>query len=95
MGDHRRGRLLRQHPVFGRAKMSKSHRHTPVTGMTAAETDAPYKAREHRRARRAEKQAIAAGLEPPAPRAFGDPWRSEKDGKQWFDLRRHANLMRK
>ena len=40
-------------------------------------------------------EAIAAGLEPPAPRAFGDPWRSEKDGKQWFDLRRHANLMRK
>jgi len=63
--------------------MSRSRRKTPIVPVTVAESDKAFKAREHRRERRAVATALANGDEPPAPKAFGDPWKGEKDGKVW------------
>jgi hypothetical protein len=63
--------------------MSRSRKQTPITGMTTAETDKPFKAQEHRRARRATKIAIAGQQDPPHRKAFGSSWDAPKDGKQW------------
>ena len=49
-----------------------------------ARTDKPFKAAEHRRERAHVRDALRVGAEPPHPRLFGDPWHSEKDGKQWL-----------
>ncbi|MGF7004533.1 hypothetical protein [Aminobacter sp. BE322] len=64
--------------------MSRSRRKTPIIGITTAETDKPFKQAEHRRERRAVKAVIKTGEEPPAPKAFGNPWDGQKDGKQWI-----------
>ena len=61
--------------------MSHSLRRTPITGITTAESDKPFKVREHRRQRRAVKVDVVLGREPVHPKAYGDPWRGEKDGK--------------
>ena len=53
--------------------------------MTTAETDKPFKMAEHRRERRAVKAALKAAAPLPDPVAFGNPWASEKDGKQYLD----------
>jgi len=63
--------------------MSRSRRKTPIVGITTAESDKPFKVREHRRERRAVNIALRVGEEPPSPEEFGDPWKSEKDGKQF------------
>ena len=64
--------------------MSRSFRKTPVVGVAKAESDKPFKVREHRRERRAVKAALKADGPLPDPRAFGNPWASEKDGKQFL-----------
>ena len=74
--------------------MSRSRRHTPITGITVAQSDKPFKRIEHGRARAAERSALAHGDEPPGVKAFGDPWDSRKDGKRWQGYGR-ADLMRK
>ncbi|GBD49096.1 hypothetical protein [Methylopila sp. Yamaguchi] len=51
--------------------------------VTTAESDEAFKVREHRRERRAVAIALAGGTEPPALKAFGDPWDGDKDGKVW------------
>ncbi len=51
--------------------------------MTTAETDKPFKVAEHKRERRAVRAAVRAGDDLPAPKAFGNPWAADKDGKQW------------
>ena len=65
--------------------MTRSIRRTPIVGVTTAETDKPFKAREHRRERRAVKVALGADEPLPDRRAFGDPWKGDKDGKQFLD----------
>ena len=67
--------------------MSRSHRKTPIAGVTTAESDKFFKTTEHRRERRAVRVAIRAGEETPPPKAFGDPWRGHKDGKIWHGYR--------
>ena len=64
--------------------MARSIRRTPIVGITTAETDKPFKATERRRERRAVKAALKADGPLPDPRAFGNPWAGEKDGKQFL-----------
>jgi hypothetical protein len=75
-------------------RMSRSRRRTPIVGMTTAESDKPFKVAEHRRERRIVRSAIKAGDDSPTVRLFGNPWASDKDGKQWLGDR-HPDLMRK
>ncbi len=63
--------------------MSRSRRRTPIAGNTTAPTDKPFKQIEHRKARAAERAALARGEDPPSVRAFGNPYSSQKDGKHW------------
>lgn len=63
--------------------------------MTSAPSDKPFKVTEHRRERRAAKRAVVPLDDVPHRKMFGNPWASEKDGKQWFDTARHPELMRK
>lgn len=61
--------------------MSRSQKKTPISGITTAASDKAFKVAEHRRERRASKTDLGEGHEPPHPKAFGNPWNSEKDGK--------------
>ena len=67
--------------------MSRSFRKTPIIGITTAESDKPFKQREHQRERSAAKIAIARGDDPLPPKAYGNPWSAEKDGKQYISDR--------
>ena len=61
--------------------MTRSIRKTPIVGMTTAETDKPFKAREHRRERRAVQGGAADGRAGcRTPRAFGNPWGATRTG---------------
>ncbi|MEC5292280.1 MULTISPECIES: hypothetical protein [unclassified Aurantimonas] len=75
--------------------MARSRRNSPGCGWTTAASDKPYKQQEHRRERAAVRSIDLTAKEPPASRAFGNPWHGEKDGKQWFDPERHPKEMRK
>jgi hypothetical protein len=75
--------------------MSRSRRHTPVTGITKSESDKRDKVLAHRRQRRRVRTAMASGREDVAThRKAGDIWGFAKDGKQRFDPRRWPKLMR-
>jgi hypothetical protein len=63
--------------------------------MTTAESDKRFKKAEHKRERRKLKAADLTEETPPGPKAFGNPWSGEKDGKQRIDPDRFPNLMRK
>lgn len=65
--------------------MSRSRKKTPITGVTTARSDKPFKVAEHRRERRAVKAQLDEEREPPPPKSFGDPWDGNKDGKMWLD----------
>lgn len=75
--------------------MARSRRKNPGCGWTTAASDKPYKRQQHRRERAAVRSINLTAEEPPAGRAFGNPWHGEKDGKQWFDPERHPKEMRK
>lgn len=79
----------------GSSDMSRSRRKNPGCGWTTAASDKLFKRREHRRERAAVRDTNLTYDEPPVSRAFGNPWLSEKDGKQWFDPKRHPKEMRK
>ena len=64
--------------------MSRSRKKTPAGGITTAISDKAFKVAEHRRERRAVKADVAGGQEPEHPKAFGNPWKSEKDGKAYI-----------
>lgn len=64
--------------------MSRSRKKHPIVGMTTIESDKWFKASEHRRERAAVRAALATGGDIPHRRAFGDPWLSGKDGKQYW-----------
>ena len=74
--------------------MSRSHRHTPIFGNTCKDSDRAYKAAEHRRERRAVREAIAGADDVPSPKAYGSPNKSAKDGKHYWG-RAGAKDMRK
>jgi hypothetical protein len=76
--------------------MSRSRRHTPVTGITKSESDKRDKVLAHRRQRRRVRTALASGhVEVTTRRQAGDVWSFAKDGKQRFDPQRWPQLMRK
>jgi hypothetical protein len=64
--------------------MSRSRRRTPVKGITTASSEKEDKVRAHREERRKVRQAIADAVEPPHPKAFGNPWTTAKDGKRRY-----------
>lgn len=75
--------------------MSNSYRKTPICGMTTKASDKAFKKAEHKRARRAVKARDLIIEDPPAEKAFGNPWGAPKDGKQWIDRARFPEIMRK
>lgn len=78
--------------------MSRSHRKTPIIGMTSAESDAEWKAASARALRHRVKQQLTTELHTddfPGKRwDLVNPASSDKDGKGWFG-NRHPKLMRK
>jgi hypothetical protein len=78
--------------------MSRSHRKTPICGMTTAESEGKDKDIWHRRFRRTVRQEIQAGSDQDDLAHFreaSDPWSFDKDGKQRFDPKRLPKEMRK
>ena len=61
--------------------MSRSIRKKAVLSMTNAASDKQFKTAENRRARRANNQQLD---EMPSAKGFGNPWKSEKDGKHYW-----------
>lgn len=74
--------------------MSRSQKKTPVGGVTGAETDKPFKLREHRRERRTVRFALKSDVDVPAPKEFGNPLSSEKDGKVYLDVSSYQAKMK-
>ena len=74
--------------------MSRSRRKTPIIGL-CADTDKPFKVREHRRQRRAVAVALRIGADCPHPKEFGNTWASCKDGKMHLGSDAEARWMRK
>jgi hypothetical protein len=64
--------------------MARSFRKSPIVPVSVAPTDKPFKVSEHRRLRRAVKVALLVGDDPPAEKAFGNPWNGRKDGKRYL-----------
>lgn len=75
--------------------MSRSHRKTPIIGVTKAPSDKTFKTAKHRRARRALNQIDLTADDAPHAKQFGDPWRADKDGKHPFNPKEYPELMRK
>lgn len=63
--------------------MSRSHKHTPITGITTAESEKDDKRMANRRERARNRQRVRQGMEPMDRRLFGNPWDFAKDGKQY------------
>ncbi len=64
--------------------MSRSYRKVPISGVTTASSDKLFKKAEHSRERSAAKIAIAQGDEPRSGKAYGNPWKGQKDGKLYW-----------
>ena len=68
--------------------MSRSHRKTPICGITSASSDARWKAMASRKLRHRVKQELTATLDTTkyAGKRWDlvNPWSSEKDGKQYW-----------
>lgn len=66
-------------------RMSRSRRHTPICGISCAESDKGFKRMSRHRCRRRADAAIAAGGEPEPERAYRiKPWTAPKEGKQYL-----------
>jgi hypothetical protein len=75
--------------------MSRSRRHTPITGITKAESDTRDQVLAHRRQRRRVRTALASGcVEVATRRKAGDVWSVATDGQPRVDPRRWPKLMR-
>ena len=74
--------------------MSRSLRKTPIVGNTTATSEKSFKRRAHRNERAAVRIALAHDSDARDSHAFGNPWRGDKDGKQYIGDR-HRHLMRK
>jgi hypothetical protein len=68
------------------SRMSRSHRHTPIFGITVAESEAEFKRASNRRLRLQARMALekCADLLPERPRDCTDIWTGPKDGKQYL-----------
>lgn len=75
--------------------MSRSHRKTPICGITTARSEKQDKAIAHRRIRMAIKSAESTADLPGIRKRRQNPLNMAKDGKQVFDPAKHPNLMRK
>jgi hypothetical protein len=75
--------------------MSRSHRHTPVTGICCATSEKLYKRLRAKLERRKVKAAIRRGDSPAYELAPWDEWASGRDGKYVSDPREHPELLRK
>jgi hypothetical protein len=67
--------------------MSRSHKYTPISGITLRESEAEFKRASNRRLRLHAKIALAKGAEilPTRPRDITNPWTGPKDGKYYYD----------
>jgi hypothetical protein len=79
--------------------MARSRFHTPITGITLAESEKRDKQLWHRHYRRCERQNLAMCVDwdeyiTVHEREVSNPWMFDKDGKRWFDLIRYPDLMR-
>lgn len=78
--------------------MARSHRKTPICGMTTARSEKDDKKIAHSRMRAAVHTHLMSGRDPdvmPLTREVCNVWDFAKDGKQRFDPARHPKLMRK
>jgi hypothetical protein len=75
--------------------MSRSGRHTPITGITKSKSDTRDQVLAHRCQRRRVRTALASGVaEVITRRKAGDVWSFAKDGQPRFDPRRWPQLRR-
>lgn len=80
--------------------MSRSFRHTPVTGITTARSEKADKRQAHRNLRAAERAAMETAIVEgeaifPVLREVANVYSFEKDGKQRFDAKSNPRMMRK
>ena len=79
--------------------MSRSHRQTPIAGVTSAASEKADKQAAHRRERRKVRTALRPAAEPPevlpAAREVSNPWAMAKDGKVYYGERLDAKRRRK
>ena len=66
--------------------MSRSRKKHPAGGISRAVSDKPYKRAEHRRERSTVRATLrSGGADLPAPKLFGSPYNSPKDGKMYWN----------
>lgn len=76
--------------------MSRSRRKTPITGITAAESEKQDKRRCNRGVRRINKHRLKQGdVEDINPREYMNPYSMAKDGRRYRDPDEFPELMRK
>ena len=78
--------------------MSRSRKHTPITGVTPAPSEKADKRHTNRVLRRDVRQRLAGGADEtdlPRRREILDPDSMAKDGKTWFDPAERPEAMRK
>lgn len=83
--------------LFTRTCMSHSFKKTPVCGITTAASEKADKRKANRRLRRVIRQKLLGGEADIMPnlREVSNVWSFAKDGKQYFDRRKSADLLRK
>lgn len=65
--------------------MSRSYRHTPITGITTAESEKRDKQLASRRWRHAVREAMRRESDVlPVPHEIMTPWGMDKGGKRWW-----------
>lgn len=83
--------------------MSRSVKKTPISGIVSASSDKSYKKIRHGKERAAQRQLLYDAIRGSEISAAWlsseihpwDAWSSDKDGKRYFDLAKHIDLMRK
>ena len=76
--------------------MSRSHRKTPIHGITLCRSEKDDKRKANRKLRAALRAATSSEAEVmPTLREVSNVWTMGKDGRHWFDKRRFPDAMRK
>lgn len=65
--------------------MSRSYRYTPIVGIASSKGQKLFRTIENKKYRRLVHALVSVELydDLPDERAFGDEWKSPRDGKQW------------
>ena len=74
--------------------MSRSRRHTPISGWTGVSSEKEFKQQEHKRERSTVKATLTNFLddaELPHPKKYGNRWAGPKDGRGYFGNLRVEN----